>query len=45
MGRGADFIMSGRGIYATEDPVETAKLYQQDGWNAYLARVSGSSKA
>jgi orotidine-5'-phosphate decarboxylase len=37
--RGADFIIAGRGIYAVEDPVATAKLYQEDAWNAYLARV------
>ena len=39
--RGADFIIAGRGIYAHEKPVEMAKLYQQDGWDAYLARVKG----
>jgi orotidine-5'-phosphate decarboxylase len=38
--RGADFIIAGRGIYATEDPVETAKLYREEGWKAYLARVA-----
>jgi len=42
IGRGSDFIISGRGIYATEDPVETVKSYQKDGWDAYLARVNGS---
>lgn len=40
VGRGADFIIAGRGIYATEDPVVTAKLYQDEGWTAYLARVA-----
>ena len=38
--RGADFIIAGRGIYATEDPVGTARLYQEEGWRAYLARVA-----
>lgn len=42
--RGADFIISGRGIYATEDPVATVKLYQKEGWEAYLARVGGHSE-
>ena len=37
--KGADFIIAGRGIYATEDPVKTAKLYQEEGWNAYLERT------
>ena len=39
IGRGADFIISGRGIYATADPIETAKLYQKEGWEAYEART------
>lgn len=38
--RGADFLIAGRGIYATEDPVGMAKLYQEEGWSAYLARVA-----
>ncbi|KAL8793882.1 MAG: hypothetical protein Q9195_003501 [Heterodermia aff. obscurata] len=41
---GSDFIISGRGIYATTDPVETVKLYREAGWNAYLARVGGAKK-
>lgn len=41
VGRGADFIIAGRGIYAAEDPVEAAKRYQEEGWKAYLARVGG----
>ena len=41
--RGADFIIAGRGIYATEDPVEMAKLYQEEGWSAYLTRVGADA--
>ncbi|KAL9021302.1 MAG: hypothetical protein Q9185_001507 [Variospora sp. 1 TL-2023] len=40
---GSDFIISGRGIYATDDPVATVKVYREEGWGAYLSRVSGSS--
>ncbi|WEW57872.1 orotidine 5'-phosphate decarboxylase [Emydomyces testavorans] len=36
---GADFIISGRGIYAAPDPVEAAVQYQKAGWQAYLNRV------
>jgi len=41
IGRGADFIIAGRGIYAAPDPVEAAKQYQKAGWEAYTARVAG----
>lgn len=43
IGRGADFIISGRGIYATPDPIETAKLYQKEGWEAYEARTNAKA--
>ena len=36
---GADFIIAGRGIFGAEDPVDAAKRYQKEGWNAYLERV------
>ena len=38
-GRGDDFIISGRGIYAAEDPVDFAQSYQKEGWESYLKRV------
>lgn len=38
---GSDFIIAGRGIYAAEDRVKAAMQYQQEGWAAYEARVSG----
>ncbi len=40
---GADFIIAGRGVYASEDPVESAKSYQKEGWEAYLARIESPS--
>ena len=36
---GTDFIIAGRGIYASEDPVETAKSYRKEGWEAYRVRI------
>ncbi len=41
--RGADFIISGRGIYATSDPIQAAKLYQNEGWAAYETRIKNRS--
>ncbi|MGD9898242.1 MAG: orotidine-5'-phosphate decarboxylase [Calditrichaceae bacterium] len=31
---GADCIIVGRGIYASENPSETAKMYREEGWKA-----------
>jgi orotidine-5'-phosphate decarboxylase len=39
IGRGADFIIAGRGIYAAADPVEAVKRYQKEGWEAYSNRI------
>nr|ABC87762.1 orotidine 5'-monophosphate decarboxylase [Myrothecium gramineum] len=36
---GSDFIIAGRGIYASEDRVQAAKQYQAEGWAAYVARI------
>lgn len=36
---GADFIISGRGVYAAEDRVEAAVRYKTEGWDAYLERT------
>lgn len=37
--RGADFVIAGRGIYASEDPVSAARSYRKAGWDAYLERT------
>lgn len=36
---GADFIICGRGIYKDREPVEAAKRYKKEGWEAYLERT------
>lgn len=36
---GADFIITGRGIYTSTDPVEAAKSYQTEGWAPYMKRT------
>lgn len=36
---GTDFIITGRGIYASEDPLKAAQEYRREGWEAYLRRV------
>lgn len=35
----SDIIIVGRGILASSDPIATAKIYQQAGWEAYLQRA------
>ena len=39
---GSDFLIAGRGIYATPDPIVAVKAYREAGWNAYLARINKS---
>jgi orotidine-5'-phosphate decarboxylase len=36
---GSDFIIVGRGIYASDDRVRAARQYQMEGWAAYEARI------
>jgi orotidine-5'-phosphate decarboxylase len=42
--RGADLLIVGRGIYASQDPVEQAKTYRDQAWEAYLQRIEKISK-
>ena len=37
---GTDVIIVGRGVYGADDAATAAKLYQEAGWAAYLARVA-----
>lgn len=37
---GSDFLIAGRGVYATADPIASAKAYRDEGWKAYLERVT-----
>ncbi|KAI1119872.1 Orotidine 5'-phosphate decarboxylase [Nemania abortiva] len=40
--RGADFVIAGRGIYGATDPVDAAKTYRDNGWDAYLKRTKST---
>jgi orotidine-5'-phosphate decarboxylase len=39
---GSDFLIAGRGIYASPDPVAAVQAYRDAGWNAYLARINNA---
>ncbi|KAL8365269.1 hypothetical protein RB595_004192 [Gaeumannomyces hyphopodioides] len=41
--QGADFIIAGRGIYASEDAVAAAEAYRKAGWEAYENRTKAAS--
>ena len=43
MTRGSDFLIAGRGIYESPDPVAAACAYQKAGWDAYLTRIGASN--
>lgn len=38
---GTDLIIVGSGIYGAEDPLEAAKVYREQGWEGYQARLKG----
>lgn len=39
MAGGSDFLIAGRGIYASENPVQAAEAYRKAGWDAYQNRI------
>ena len=43
MERGSDIVIVGRGIYTSADPVETAKLFREKAYEAYVKRCNKKS--
>ena len=43
MAGGSDFLIVGRGLYAVQNPAETAQAYREAGWGAYISRLQASS--
>jgi orotidine-5'-phosphate decarboxylase len=39
MAGGSDFLIAGRGIYASKDAVKAAEAYRKSGWDAYQDRI------
>lgn len=42
--KGSDFIIVGRGIYGSGDPVGAAERYRKEGWAAYVRRSTAADK-
>ena len=41
--QGSDIVIVGRGIYTSADPVETAKLFREKAYEAYVKRCNKKS--